>query len=101
MANRMIQIKNLSVGSGGDVSVTIQKGVNAGSNTYVLVEGSRAKWDKSFYVSNMTGGVDSNKMTMGDKVQELLNLANMSAGGALLSPNTLTGDIIDLPDRRC
>lgn len=97
-SGEMIQIKNLSVGSGGDVSVTIQKGVNAGSNTYVLVEGSRAKWDKSFYVSNMTGGVDSNKMTMGDKVQELLNLANMSAGGALLSPNTLTGDIIDLPD---
>lgn len=93
-----ILIKNKSVGSGGDVAVTIQKGVNAGSNTYALVDGSRAKWDKSFYVSNMTGGVDSNKMTMGDKVQELLNLANMSAGGALLSPNTLTGDVIDLPD---
>jgi len=97
-SGEQILIKNKTIGSGGDVSVSVQKGVNAGSNTYALVDGSRAKWDKSFYVSNLTGGVDSNKMTMGDKIQELLNLANMSAGGALLSPNTLTGDVLDMPD---
>ena len=97
-SGEMVQIKNKSIGEAGDVSVTIQKGVRDGNNTYVFTEGSKAKWDKSFYVSNMTGGINSNKLTMGDKVQQLLNMTNMSAGGAMLSPNTFTGDVIDMPD---
>ena len=97
-AGERIQIKNDVVGAKGDVSVTLQKGTNAGANTYALVEGSRAMWNNAFYVSNMTGGGDTTRMTMGDKVQQLLNMANMSAGGALISPNTLTGDVLDLPD---
>ena len=92
-----IQIKNLTVGKGGNVSVTVQKSVRTGNNTFAIVDGSASRWEKSFFVSNMTGGVDSTKMTMGDKVQEILNLANMSAGGALISPNTLTGEVLDLP----
>ena len=46
----------------------------------------------------MTGGASNVKLSMGDKVQDLLNLANQSAGGALISPATLTGDVLDLPD---
>ena len=92
-----IQIKNATVGKNGNLSVTVQKGVNAGSNTFALVEGSLAKWDKEFLVTNLTGGTDTTRMTMGDKVQEILNLANMSAGGALISPNVLTGEVLDLP----
>ena len=35
---------------------------------------------------------------MEDKVQDLLNLSNMSAGGALVSPNAIAGSVIDIPD---
>ena len=39
------------------------------------------------------------KMTRGDKLQDLINaITNPSAGGALISPQVLTGSIIDLPD---
>jgi len=91
-----IQIKNTTTGKNGNLSVTVQKGTRTGT-TYALVEGSLAKWDKSFFVSNLTGGIDSTKMSMGDKVQEILNMANMSAGGALISPNVMTGEVLDLP----
>ena len=92
-----IQIKNKTIGKSGNLGVTVTKGVNAGSNTYELVEGSQGRWDKQFLVTNLTGGLDSTKMSMGDKVQEVLNLANASAGGALISPNVLTGEVLDLP----
>ena len=96
-AAERIQIKNNTVGKKGNLSVTVQKGVNAGSNTFALIDGSLGKWDKEFLVTNLTGGTDISKMTMGDKVQEVLNLANMSAGGALISPNVMTGSVLDLP----
>ena len=92
-----IQIKNQTIGKSGNLSVTVTKGVNAGSNTFALVEGSQGRWDKQFLVTNLTGGLDSTKMTMGDKVQQILNLANASAGGALISPNVMTGELLDLP----
>ena len=92
-----IQIKNQTIGKSGNLSVTVTKGVNAGSNTFALVEGSQGRWDKQFLVTNLTGGLDSTKMTMGDKVQQILNLANASAGGALISPNVMTGEVLDLP----
>ena len=92
-----IQIKNKTIGKTGNLGVTVTKGVNAGSNTYELVEGSQGRWDKQFLVTNLTGGLDSTKMSMGDKVQEVLNLVNASAGGALISPNVLSGEILDLP----
>jgi hypothetical protein len=92
-----IQIKNQTIGKSGNLSVTVTKGVNAGSNTFALVEGSQGRWDNQFLVTNLTGGLDSTKMTMGDKVQQILNLANASAGGALISPNVMTGELLDLP----
>ena len=46
----------------------------------------------------MSGGASSQKKTMEDKVQDLLNLTNMSAGGALVSPNAIAGSVIDIPD---
>ena len=91
-----IQIKNQTEGKSGNLSVTVTKGVNAGSNTFALVEGSQGRWDKQFLVTNFAGGLDSTKMTMGDKVQQILNLANASAGGALISPNVMTGEVLDL-----
>tara|TARA_R110002096_G_scaffold73787_1_gene174888 strand:- start:30409 stop:31695 length:1287 start_codon:yes stop_codon:yes gene_type:complete len=97
-SGELITIKNKTAGTNGNVSVSIQKGSRDGSNTYVLSAGSLQKWDKAFVVSNLTGGLSNVKMSMGDKVQDILNLSNMSAGGALISPATLTGDVLDLPD---
>ena len=97
-SGELISIKNKTVGVNGDVSVSVQKGERDGTNTYALVAGSLQKWDKAFVTSSMTGGASSVKLSMGDKVQDLLNLANQSAGGALISPATLTGDVLDLPD---
>jgi len=96
-AGERIQIKNKTIGKSGNLGVTVTKGVNAGSNTFALIDGSQGRWDKQFLVTNFTGGVDSTKMTMGDKVQEILNLTNASAGGALISPNVMTGAVLDLP----
>jgi len=82
----MITIRNTDTGTKGNSTVRVSKD-NIGTT-----------WDKQFLVNNMKGGEASQKMTMEDKVQDLLNMANMSAGGALISPDILTGSIVDLPD---
>ena len=82
----MITLTNKTVGISGNSTVNISKD-NAGQ-----------EWAKQFIVTNMSGGKESLIMTKEDKVQDVLNLANMSAGGALISPQILTGSIIDLPN---
>tara|TARA_R100001509_G_scaffold164922_1_gene144248 strand:- start:2976 stop:4205 length:1230 start_codon:yes stop_codon:yes gene_type:complete len=81
-----ITITNKTAGSAGDHTVTVQKD-NAGQ-----------AWTKQFLVTNALGGQAAVQMTMEDKVQDLLNLANMSAGGGLVSPNALAGSVVDLPE---
>ena len=81
-----ITIKNVTAGSAGDHTVTVQKD-NAG-----------ADWTKQFLVTNAVGGQAAVQMTMEDKVQDLLNLSNMSAGGGLVSPNALAGSVVNIPD---
>ena len=54
-------------------------------------------WSAQFYVSDFSGGKTSSKLTKGDKVQDLLNIANMSAGGALLNPGAALGNSINIP----
>ena len=82
----IITLTNKTVGTSGNSTVNISKD-NAGQ-----------EWDKQFVVTNMSGGENSVIMTKEDKVQDVLNLANMSAGGALISPQILTGSVIDLPN---
>lgn len=82
----MITLTNKTVGISGNSTVNISKD-NAGQ-----------EWAKQFIVTNMSGGKESLIMTKEDKVQDVLNLANMSAGGALISPQILTGSVIDLPN---
>ena len=82
----MITLTNKTVGTSGNSTVNISKD-NAGQ-----------EWAKQFIVTNMSGGKESVIMTKEDKVQDVLNLANMSAGGALISPQILTGSVIDLPN---
>ena len=81
-----ITIRNTAVGVQGDSAVTVSKGQVGQS------------WVNQFIVSNLRGGQPSQKESMGDKVQNILNMANMSAGGALISPQVITGSVIDLPD---
>ena len=81
-----ITIKNTILGSNGNHTTTVSK------------DDVGATWTKQFLVTNMTGGSSSQKKTKEDKVQDLLNLSNMSAGGALISPNAIAGSVIDIPD---
>ena len=81
-----ITITNKTVGSAGNHTVTVSKD-NAGQD-----------WTKQFLVTNAVGGVAATQLTMEDKVQDLLNLSNMSAGGALISPNALGGSVVDIPE---
>jgi len=81
-----ITIKNTVIGPNGNHTTTVSK------------DEAGATWTKQFVVTNMTGGSASQKKTMEDKVQDLLNLSNMSAGGALVSPNAIAGSVIDIPD---
>jgi hypothetical protein len=88
-SNEMLVIKNKATGSSGNTNVSVRKIANSSS----------INWTKQFFVSDFSGGVDGVKMTRGDKLQDLLNsITNPSAGGALISPNVLTGSVIDLPD---
>ena len=81
-----ITIANKTFGSAGDHTVVVSKD-NVGSD-----------WTNQFWVTNAIGGIAAQQMTMEDKVQDLLNLANMSAGGALINPNVMAGSVIDIPD---
>ena len=81
-----ITIANKTFGFAGDHTVLVSKD-NIGSD-----------WVNQFWVTNAGGGAVAQQMTMGDKVQDLLNLSNMSAGGALINPNVIAGSVIDIPD---
>ncbi len=79
----LVTITNKTLGTSGNSTVTVSK------------DDSGKDWDKQFIVTGMKGGTSSQKMTMEDKVQDVLNMANMSAGGALISADVLTGSLID------
>jgi len=74
------------------------KGENGNHIVRVSQDDIGRRWEDKFSVSNMTGGAASQKLTMDDKVQDFLNLANMSAGGALISPNSVAGNVVNIPD---
>ena len=80
-----LKIANKTNGSGGNSVVSVTKGTTG------------QEWNGQFYVSNMNGGKAAKRMTKGDKVQDLFDLSNMSAGGALVNPSTFVGDTIDIP----
>lgn len=87
--DEMLVVKNKATGASGNSTVAVRK----------IASSSSTNWTKQFFVSDFSGGVDGVKMTRGDKLQDLLNsITNPSAGGALISPNVLTGSLIDLPD---
>ncbi len=88
-------------GSGFDgEKITIKNTVQgiAGNHTVIVSKNTSGQtWNAQFSVTNMTGGSSAKKMSMGDKVQDLLNMANMSAGGALASPSLAVGSVLEIP----
>jgi hypothetical protein len=87
--NEMIVLRNKFDGASGNSAVSVVKKSANGTSS----------WEQQFFVTNMSGGVDGVQMTRGDKLQDLINsITNPSAGGALISPQVLTGSAIDLPD---
>lgn len=84
-----VSISNDATGLSGNIRTSVKKSS----------ESSSIAWTKQFFVTNMLGGKDGIKMTRGDKLQDLINsITNPSVGGALISPNVLTGSLIDLPN---
>ena len=80
-----ITFTNVTAGSAGNVKVRRSKTIG--------------RWTKQFFLTNAVGGSAAIKMTKGDKLQDIINsVTNPSAGGALISPQTLAGSLIDLPD---
>jgi len=52
-----------------------------------------------FFMSNFTGGVTGSRKSKGDKIQDLINMTmNASAGGGMISPQSFTGNLIEMPD---
>ena len=86
-----ITITNITTGIVGNQITITQSNSSVG--------GAGQNWANPFLVSNLSGGIASVKMTKGDKMQDLLNMVtNPSPGGALISPQVLTGSLINLPD---
>ncbi len=90
-SGEMLTLTNIVEGESGNTNVSAQI-----RNTVTL---PASEWSNPFFFSNFSGGIAQTKMSRGDKLQDLINMvSNSSAGGALISPQVLTGSLIDLPD---
>ena len=102
-ANQILS-NSFSVGQ-GNAKVTITNKVKSEKGNRPVVKradvtiANTSVWTDSFFVSAFTGGVTGSRKSKGDKVQDLLNMTmNASAGGGMISPQALTGDLVELPD---
>lgn len=91
LTNEKVTITNKTTGTDGNVPLLKRGDVG--------VSGAQS-WTNSFFASaNFNGGIDGTRLTRGDKVQDLLNsTVNASAGGGLISPQSFTGNLIEMPD---
>lgn len=88
--NEKITITNITKGKAGNLPL-VKRGVMPFSTS--------ADWSHSFFTSAFTGGVDGSRKSKGDKVQDLLNMTmNANVGGFMVSPQALTGDLVEMPD---
>jgi hypothetical protein len=88
--NEKITITNITDGRAGNLPL-VKRGAMPFSTT--------ADWSHSFFTSAFTGGVDGSRKSKGDKVQDLLNMTmNANVGGFMVSPQALTGDLVEMPD---
>tara|TARA_R100001079_G_scaffold14727_1_gene7117 strand:+ start:11247 stop:12512 length:1266 start_codon:yes stop_codon:yes gene_type:complete len=99
-------LSNQMGGAGqGNGKITITNTVKSEKGNKPVIKGAdplvsnSSVWTNSFFVSAFTGGVTGSRKSKGDKVQDLLNMTmNASAGGGMISPQALTGDLVELPD---
>ena len=91
LTNEKVTITNKTTGTDGNVPLLKRGDVG--------VSGAQS-WTNSFFASaNFNGGIDGTRLTRGDKVQDLLNsTVNASAGGGLISPQSFTGNLIEMSD---
>tara|TARA_R110000824_G_scaffold3689_7_gene17474 strand:+ start:7686 stop:8930 length:1245 start_codon:yes stop_codon:yes gene_type:complete len=90
LSNEKLTITNITKSANGN-GVTTKQGD--------LAISASQDWTASFHTTNFTGGVTGSKKSKGDKIQDLINMTvNASAGGGMLSPQSFTGDLIEMPD---
>ena len=90
LSNEKLTMTNITKGTDGNVRTTL--------NGEITISSTQDFTDP-FFVSNFTSGVTGSRKSKGDKVQDLINMTvNASAGGGMLSPQSFTGDLIELPD---
>lgn len=89
VGSEAIVITNLVKGTTGNTYTTLTAAAGSGSLDFL----------DPFFVSNFTGGVTGSRKSKGDKIQDLIDMTvNASAGGGMLSPQSFTGDLIEMPD---
>lgn len=103
-ANQILSNQTGGVGQGNG-KITVTNTVKSEKGNKPVIKGAdplvsnSSVWTNSFFVSAFTGGVTGSRKSKGDKVQDLLNMTmNASAGGGMISPQALTGDLVELPD---
>jgi hypothetical protein len=90
LTNEKLTLTNLITGSNGNNRTTVSGAIGISSTQ---------DFTSPFFVSNFTSGVTGSRKSKGDKVQDLINMTiNASAGGGMLSPQSFTGDLIEMPD---
>jgi hypothetical protein len=91
LTTEKITITNITKGADGNTPIT-KSGALGVSTTQ--------NWANAFWVSSsLNNGVTGSKMSRGDKIQDLLNMTmNASPGGGMLSAQSFTGDLIEMPD---
>jgi len=91
LTNEKITLTNTTKDSDGNTPI-VKTGAIGVSTTQ--------NWASSFYTTTaFTDGVSGTKMSKGDKIQDLINMTiNASPGGGMLSTQSFTGDLIEMPD---
>lgn len=91
LTSEKIIITNITQGINGNTPIT-KSGALGVSTTQ--------NWANPFWLSSsLNSGVTGSKMSRGDKVQDLVNMTmNASPGGGMVSAQSFTGDLIELPD---
>tara|TARA_R110002110_G_scaffold35277_7_gene119312 strand:- start:4846 stop:6108 length:1263 start_codon:yes stop_codon:yes gene_type:complete len=91
LTNEKITLTNITKDSDGNTPV-----VKSGAIGVSVTQ----NWASSFYTTTaFTGGVSGTRMSKGDKIQDLINMTvNASPGGGMLSPQSFTGSLIEMPE---
>lgn len=89
LPNELVRITNTVKSANGNTQTQLSGAAGVSSQDFT----------DPFFVSNFTGGVTGSRKSKGDKIQDIIDATvNASAGGGMLSPQSFTGDLIEMPD---